>query len=97
MLSGIITCRAYDNIAFFGNAFEKQLSKSVNASFSYVSIIRWQGLRVQLVGGIFTLTIAWLAVLLKDKVNSALLSVLMVFVMDIAAYILVAILFYAEF
>ena len=43
------------------------------------------------------MTIAWLAVVLKDSVNSSLLSVLMVFVMDIAAYILVAILFYAEF
>lgn len=52
---------------------------------------------MQLVGGVFTLSIAWLAVLLKDKVNSSLLSVLMVFVMDIAAYILVAILFFAEF
>jgi ABC-type bacteriocin/lantibiotic exporter with double-glycine peptidase domain len=66
MLGGIITCRAYDNLKFFAEPFEKQLQKSVNCSFSYVSIIRWQGLRVQLVGGMFTLTIAWLAVLLKD-------------------------------
>ncbi|CDW74186.1 multidrug resistance-associated protein 4 [Stylonychia lemnae] len=97
MLGGIITCRAYDNTKYFKNSFDKQLTKSVNASFSYVSIIRWQGLRVQLVGGSFTLTVAWLAVLLKEQVNSSLLSVLMVFVMDIAAYILVAILFYSEF
>ena len=43
------------------------------------------------------MAVAWLAVLLKEEVNSSLLSVLMVFVMDIAAYVLVAILFYAEF
>ena len=52
---------------------------------------------MQLVGSAFTLSIAWLAVLLKEQVNSSLLSVLMVFVMDIAAYILVVILFFAEF
>ena len=41
MLNGIITLRAYDNIRYFGDAFERQLTRSINASFSYVSIIRW--------------------------------------------------------
>ena len=62
-----------------------------------MSIIRWQGLRIQIVGGLFTLSIAWIAVSLKQTVNSEMLSVLMVFVMDIAAFILVTILFFSEF
>jgi hypothetical protein len=97
MLNGVITCRAYDNIRYFQVPFERQLNKSINASFSYMSIIRWQGLRIQIVGGLFTLSIAWIALPLKQSVNSAMLSVLMVFVMDIAGYILVSILFYSEY
>jgi hypothetical protein len=73
-INGFTTLRAYRKFDFFRIPFMEAIEKSGNSVFSYVSLHRWIGIRLDFICIFFAVSTAAFCVFSKDIIDNKLLT-----------------------
>lgn len=96
MITGLVSCRVSGRIGFFKQEFMNGLYRGTNAMFCYSSIMRWLGIRLDLIITAFMSSVTWFCLLMKGKTEAKILLVTLQIISDLTAWFSISIRLYTE-
>jgi ATP-binding cassette subfamily C (CFTR/MRP) protein 4 len=75
MITGLVSCRVSNKVAFFKKEFMNTVLRGANATFNGYGISCWMGLRLDLICVVFSSSVTWFCLVMKGKVSGTILLV----------------------
>ena len=83
VVNGLVSLRSANRMQFFRKDFLLNVELASNATFCYVIVNRWIGLRLDIICGSFIVSVAIFAMTQRDKIDPELLAMSLQIVSDI--------------